>query len=681
MYKKVVISLFFVFLINIGEVFSQDRENDSLALIDLYNSTDGDNWTNNTNWKSGTIDTWYGVTVSGDRVTGLDIPNNNLAGSIPSSIGNLTNLTNLNLCVNDLTGTIPSSIENLTSLESLDLAGNDLTGSIPSEVGSLTSLTYLDLENNQLSGSIPSSIGNLSNLRTLDLNENNLDGSIPSEIGDLESLNVLFLNQNELSGSIPSSIESLTGLQHLYLFDNELTGSISSEIGSLTSLMWARLENNQFTGSIPTEIGDLTNLKWLYLSNNELTGSIPSEIGNLEDLEDLQLNGNELTGSIPAEIGDLTSLIKLYLFNNQLEGSIPSEIADMTSLQSLILNNNRLTGSVPEEIADLSSLTHMHIYNNDLVDLPELSSLSELWIQNNKFTFEDIEPNIGISHFNYSPQDSVGSVQNRTVTVGSNLTISVSVGGESNEYQWKKNGSVISGAVSSSYTITSAEMSDSGSYTCEITNTVATDLTLYSRPIKVTVNPAFPHITVTSPNGGEDWKVDSTYDITWTSYSTSGNVDIEYSIDNGSVWREIIASMPDTGIYSWTIPDSATDSCLVRISDTDGDPTDISDSVFSISTSSAIPEEKLPEIYAMSVKTLAVSNKFQVRYSIPEKTSITLGVYNISGTKIEEFREEKVPGIYTKEIDLSGIPSGTYFLKMETEGEKFAETGKIVLVK
>ena len=49
------------------------------------------------------------------------------------------------------------SIENTTVL---NLGGNELTGSIPPEIGNLTNLTELDLSNNQLTGIIPDEICN-----------------------------------------------------------------------------------------------------------------------------------------------------------------------------------------------------------------------------------------------------------------------------------------------------------------------------------------------------------------------------------------------------------------------------------------------------------------------------------------------------------------------------------------
>jgi len=94
-------------------------------------------------------------------------------------------------------------------------------------------------------------------------------------------------------------------------------------------------------------------------------------------------------------------------------------------------------------------------------------------------------------------------------------------------------------------------------------------------------------ITVTQPNGGEDWQADSPQAVTWTSSGPVGNVKIEYSTDNGSNWAEITASTINDGDYDWTVPDLPSTQCLVRISEAgDGDPVDTSDAVFAISVKS-----------------------------------------------------------------------------------------------
>ncbi|MCP4214162.1 MAG: hypothetical protein GY765_05875, partial [bacterium] len=89
-------------------------------------------------------------------------------------------------------------------------------------------------------------------------------------------------------------------------------------------------------------------------------------------------------------------------------------------------------------------------------------------------------------------------------------------------------------------------------------------------------------VAVTSPNGGQVWTAGSQQEITWTSEGTLGNVSLDYSTDNGTTWIPITSSTANDGAYSWTVPDSASSQCFLRVSETDGTPTDISDAFFSI---------------------------------------------------------------------------------------------------
>lgn len=93
-----------------------------------------------------------------------------------------------------------------------------------------------------------------------------------------------------------------------------------------------------------------------------------------------------------------------------------------------------------------------------------------------------------------------------------------------------------------------------------------------------------PVIVVTSPNGGEEWPVGTTQEVTWlTGSAPVGDVRIEYTIDGGLNWAEIIDRTENDGVYEWEIPDTPSTECLVRISEAeDGDPIDRSDAFFSI---------------------------------------------------------------------------------------------------
>ena len=283
------------------------------ALIALYNSTDGDNWTHNEGWKTpplaedgfgqiGTEGDWHGITVENDQVTEIDFYYNQLTGNIPPELGNLVNLTTLNLSNNQLTGSIPPELGNLTNLESLRLYSNQLIGSIPPELGNLGNLESLRLYYNQLTGSIPPELENLINLRSLWLNGNQLTGSIPPQLGNLINLEELGLSSNPLTGNIPPELGNLENLKQLYLYKNQLTGSIPTQMGNLLDLSVLNLNDNQLTGNIPPEIGNLTNLEYLLLSDNQLTGNFPESLVNLVNLRDgtgLVLDSNHLYTNHP----------------------------------------------------------------------------------------------------------------------------------------------------------------------------------------------------------------------------------------------------------------------------------------------------------------------------------------------------------------------------------------------
>ena len=81
-------------------VQAQVTEQDSLALVALYKATTGAFWQDNTNWLTGPVSTWLGVTVTVDRVTSVSLSRNQLRGGIPPELGNLTSLTDLNLALN-----------------------------------------------------------------------------------------------------------------------------------------------------------------------------------------------------------------------------------------------------------------------------------------------------------------------------------------------------------------------------------------------------------------------------------------------------------------------------------------------------------------------------------------------------------------------------------------------------
>lgn len=231
--KKAILILLLVASSAVWAIPEVERE----ALIALYNSTNGANWTNNDNWLGppGTEDRWFGVTIKHGRVAYLNLDNNNLVGQIPPEAGNLKKLDQLYLHNNQLSGAIPLELGNLEQCGEFALSNNKLSGPIPPELGKGDHRYYLwfALDNNELSGPIPPELGNIRIMLRLHLQNNKLSGPIPPELASIRMLHFIDLRNNELSGSIPPELGELDDLGGLALSNNMLSGPIPVELKNL----------------------------------------------------------------------------------------------------------------------------------------------------------------------------------------------------------------------------------------------------------------------------------------------------------------------------------------------------------------------------------------------------------------------------------------------------------------
>jgi hypothetical protein len=266
------------------------------VLTALYTSTAGANWFNKTNWNDGTGTecTWAGVTCNGGNanVIGITLPGNNLVGTLPSTLKNLTALQTLIINDNKIGGSIPS-LTGMTALQTFHLYGNQLSGALPSLSG-LVALQSFNVSNNQLTGSISTYAG-LNALQSYLVGDNLLTGTIPSMSG-YPALQRFGADGNALTGSIPT-FSGLTGLRDVFLANNQLTGGIPA-LASFTQLRSFVAYNNQLTGSIPSLSG-LASLQDFSVFNNQLIGVLPSLAG-LSQLQYFRVEQNQLSGPVPA---------------------------------------------------------------------------------------------------------------------------------------------------------------------------------------------------------------------------------------------------------------------------------------------------------------------------------------------------------------------------------------------
>lgn len=408
---------------------ADDVTNDKAALTAIYHATGGENWTNHAGWLSEQpLREWHGVwTDEAGRVTTLSLYQNNLTGSIPPEIGQLTHLEVLTLSSNTLEGSIPAELGELANLQFLGMSRNNLTGTLPVTMGGMSKLYVADLQHNALTGALPASFGKLAQLSRLYLNDNQLEGTIPESMGDIPYVRLIRLSNNPgIAGScIPAALQSIVvyteanlpicptdnppmGPDHaalmalynatdgpnwktntnwgttaplhrwhgvllndagrvssLQLGANRLSGSLPPELKNLTQINTLALAENELTGPIPPEIGEMSSLKWLILSQNQLSGAIPgAALANLSDLWQAELSMNALTGPIPAALGD-SNVVWLNLASNALTGAVPAELANNDQLSYLgLAGNPGLTGCIPRAITRLRYMVNGTITRN-----------------------------------------------------------------------------------------------------------------------------------------------------------------------------------------------------------------------------------------------------------------------------------------------------------------------------
>ena len=177
------------------------------ALQIFYNSLNGDHW----NWDDPS--SLIGSPVKWD----FDVPNPNPctsgwfgitcnSGCTPNTIVTVNiNCTVEGLALNkqNLTGTLPCAIQNLTNLVELSLSENSIDGPVTTGLGFLRNLTILDLSGNPLNTTIPDIFTNLQKLEVLDLSISWLGGILPPSLYKLaNSLEYLDISGNHLTGTI-----------------------------------------------------------------------------------------------------------------------------------------------------------------------------------------------------------------------------------------------------------------------------------------------------------------------------------------------------------------------------------------------------------------------------------------------------------------------------------------------
>lgn len=153
------------------------------------------------------------------------------------------------------------------------------------------------------------------------------------------------------------------------------------------------------------------------------------------------------------------------------------------SITAVNLPSNNLDGVVPAAVVDIQALQTINLANNQITSIPDFTGNTEITlldVSNNKLNFASLEPNATVPGFTYANQALLGEPIDSLVEVGSPYEFSVEAGGNSSQYAWKRNGTVVSGANQSTYALQAISRSNMGDYVSTVTNPLLPGLTLTS---------------------------------------------------------------------------------------------------------------------------------------------------------------------------------------------------------
>ncbi len=141
-----------------------------------------------------------------------------------------------------------------------------------------------------------------------------------------------------------------------------------------------------------------------------------------------------------------------------------------------------------------------------------------------------------------------GAPAGATKTVGQSVTFSVTAIGPGLTYQWRKNTGNLSGATSSSYTISSVLTGDAGSYDCVVAGTCGSPAT--SQAAVLTVNKANANVTT--------WPTASA--ITYGQTLASSTLSVGSATPSGSFAFTTSSTAPNAGTASQGVTYTPTDT-------------------------------------------------------------------------------------------------------------------------
>lgn len=442
-------------------------EEDSLAMVSLYNALNGPDWTGVSGWLSSPLASWTGLNFnSNNRISSVDLSAKNLQGKLPADLFYVDSLTVLNLSDNSIMDTVPESFKLFTKL------------------------TQMDVSNNKIS-SIPA-FNNLVELDNMNVSGNRL------QFGDLEKNQGIpsfnYANQDSIGFAADTVIDINSNL------------TISRMIsGGNNTYQWL-LNGNPITGNASSNNNEIL----IDQIQFEDEGKYVLEVKNSQ-ITDLTLHTKAFDLGVSSLERDASALLALY---DKTDGDnwttpvnwITSDIT--TPWTGISLSSNRVTGidvsgfglkdTIPKDVRNITSLISADFADNEIAAIPNMSGMQNLTsvnLDSNRLVFRYMVPNRGISGISFDNQKRFGETVNKVLNAGELATLDDFSNinfGDGSIYQWNfgslipgepfnDNPTPISNTNTQEYAIENVNIESQGTYRLSVTHPDISNVKLQSR--------------------------------------------------------------------------------------------------------------------------------------------------------------------------------------------------------
>ena len=352
------------------DAYTEENEELREALIQLYNSTNGDNWAFNGHWCSDRpVHEWYGVYKHENGEYGINLWGNNLTGIIDQKFPDC--VISLRCNGNKLTSL---DVSGCTALEELWCDDNPLTSL---DVSGCTALKGLNCNNNPLTSLDVSGCTALKGLSCQNIQLTSLDVSGCTSLAYLNCSNNDQLTSLNVSGTALEELElwitdiqltslnvsGCTALKKLNCNNNQLT---SLNVSGCTALEELWCDDNPLTS---LDVSTCTALRFLNCSNNQLTSL---DVSGSTALETLECDGNQL---ISLNVSGCTALEELDFYNNQVTSL---NVSGCTALKNLSFHETQVTSLNVSGCTALKNLSFNETQVTSL-NVSGCTALEELW--------------------------------------------------------------------------------------------------------------------------------------------------------------------------------------------------------------------------------------------------------------------------------------------------------------